>query len=116
VQDPATAQELDRSRENLKGRLMLSLESTGARMSRLGSSLLAELPLLSLQELLDRIDAVTVEDLRELSAELLAPERLSLAGVGPDEARFHAAIEPLRTGAHELAERARAERAGAAAP
>jgi predicted Zn-dependent peptidase len=115
VQDPASAKELDRSRENLKGRLMLSLESTGARMSRLGSSLLGELPLLSLGELLDRIDAVTVEDLRELSAELLAPSGLSLAGVGPDEARFHAAIEPLRRAPDGPAQPAPAGRARAAA-
>jgi predicted Zn-dependent peptidase len=96
LQEPATAEELERSRENLKGRLMLSLESTGARMSRLGSSLLGDLPLLSLSELLDRIDAVTVEDLQELSAELLDPARLSVAGVGPDEERFDAAIRPVR--------------------
>ena len=35
VEDPASEEELQRSRENLKGRVVLALESTGARMSRL---------------------------------------------------------------------------------
>ena len=75
VEDPASPQELDRSRENLKGRVALSLESTTARMNRLGSALLGELPIHSVDEIVDRIDAVTVEDLRELTRELFAPKR-----------------------------------------
>ena len=39
--EPATAEELHRAKENLKGRVVLALESTGARMNRLGSELLA---------------------------------------------------------------------------
>jgi predicted Zn-dependent peptidase len=99
IEDPATAEEIERSRENLKGRMALGLESTGARMSRLGGSLLAGLPLLSIGELIERIDAVTVDDLRELAAQLLDPERLSIVAVGPDEGAFHAAIAPLLGGA-----------------
>jgi predicted Zn-dependent peptidase len=95
VDDPASEQELTRSRENLKGRMALALESTGARMSRLGASLLNGLPILSVEEIIERIDAVGVSDLRELAGELFAPERLSVAGVGPDEERFNVAIEPL---------------------
>jgi predicted Zn-dependent peptidase len=95
VDDPATAQELDRSRENLKGRVALSLESTGARMSRLGSALLGGLPIYSIDEIVDRIDAVTVEDLRELARELFVPETLSAAGVGAEEDAFRRALAPL---------------------
>ena len=84
VQDPADEQELVRSRENLKGRMVLALESTGARMSRLGGAVLAGLPILSIDEVIERIDAVGIDDLRELAAELFVPERLSVAGVGPD--------------------------------
>jgi predicted Zn-dependent peptidase len=95
VQDPASEQELIRSRENVKGRMALALESTGARMSRLGASLLNGLPILSVEEIIERVDAVGVEQLRELAGELFAPQSLSAAGVGPDEERFNAAIEPL---------------------
>jgi predicted Zn-dependent peptidase len=95
VDDPASPQELDRSRENLKGRVALSLESTSARMNRLGSALLGEMPIYSIDEIVDRIDAVTVEDLRELAQELFVPEMLSAAGVGADEDVFRRALAPL---------------------
>jgi predicted Zn-dependent peptidase len=95
VEDPASVEEIVRSRENLKGRMVLALESTGARMSRLGTSIMNELPILSLDEMIERIDSVEIEDLRQLAGELFTPERLSVAGVGPDEEAFRAAIEPL---------------------
>jgi predicted Zn-dependent peptidase len=95
VEDPASPQELDRSRENLKGRVALSLESTGARMSRLGSALLADMPIYSIDEIVDRIDAVKVEDLRELAQELFVPATLSAAGVGAEEDAFLEALAPL---------------------
>jgi predicted Zn-dependent peptidase len=89
---PATEEELARAKENLKGRVVLALESTGARMNRLGSEVLAGAPLLSLDEAVARIDAVSMEDLAALVEELWAPERLSAAGIGPDEARFEEAL------------------------
>jgi predicted Zn-dependent peptidase len=98
VEDPADAKELIRSRENLKGQVVLSLESTTARASRLGASLLHDLPILSTDEVIERIDSVDIADLRELAAELFPARKLSVAGVGPGEAGFRAAIEPL-TGA-----------------
>ena len=95
VEDPASGEELARSRENLKGRMVLSMESTGARMSRLGASVLSGMPILSLDEAIERIDAVELEHLRELAAELFVPDGLSTAGVGPDEGDFRAAIAAL---------------------
>ncbi|HEX8121976.1 MAG TPA: pitrilysin family protein [Solirubrobacteraceae bacterium] len=93
--EPVSAEELARAKENVKGRVVLGLESTLARMNRMGSSLLAGLPLLSVDEIVERIDAVTQEDLAGLAGELFAPERLSAAGVGGDEAAFRAALEPV---------------------
>jgi predicted Zn-dependent peptidase len=95
--EPATGEELERAKENLKGRVALSLESTGARMNRLGSEILAGVPLLSLDETVERIEAVTLEDLVGLVDHLWAPGRLSAAGIGPDQQRFEqalAAVEP----------------------
>jgi len=85
--------ELERAKENLKGRMLLSMESTSNRMSRLGRSLLTGTELLSLEELIDRIDAVSPEDVAELAADLLRLEGLSAAGIGPSERRFHTAVE-----------------------
>jgi predicted Zn-dependent peptidase len=93
--DPATPEELERSRENLKGRLVLSMESTAARMSYLGGSVLNGLPILSLDELIGRIDAVGVDQLLELADSLYRASELSLAAVGPDESAFLEAVEPL---------------------
>ena len=95
VRDPAAPEELDRSRENLKGRVVLSMESTAARMTHLGGSLLNGLPILSMDELIERIDSVQMADLRELAAELYSGAGLSVAGVGPDEGYFTSAIAPL---------------------
>ncbi len=95
VEDPASEEELTRSKENVKGRMVLSLESTAARMSRLGASVLAELPILSVDEILEKIDAVKVDDLHELASELFARERLSVAGVGTDESVFRESLAPL---------------------
>ncbi len=95
VEDPASEEELVRSRENLKGRVVLGMESTGARMSRLGASVLNGLPILSISEMIERIDSVEIAQVRALAAELFAPSRLSSAGVGPAEREFLAAIEPL---------------------
>jgi predicted Zn-dependent peptidase len=89
---PATPEELQRAKENLKGRVLLALESTGSRMSRLGSEVLAESPLLSLDDVVGKIDAVTIEDLERLATELWEPSRLSVAGIGPDEERFDEAL------------------------
>jgi predicted Zn-dependent peptidase len=94
-EEPATKDELERAKENLKGRVVLSLESTGARMNRLGSEVLAGAPLLSIDELMERIEAVTIEDLALLAGELWAADRLSAAGIGPDETRFDEALSAI---------------------
>ena len=64
-------------------------------MSRLGGAVLAGLPVLGVDELLERVEAVTADDVVALARELFAPERLSAAAIGPDEAAFRRAIEPV---------------------
>jgi predicted Zn-dependent peptidase len=75
--------------------VVLGMESTGARMHRLGGSLLFDLPLLETDEVMERIDAVTMDDMRSLVDELWAPGGLSAAGIGPDEDAFCTAVEPV---------------------
>jgi predicted Zn-dependent peptidase len=88
-------QELARAKENVKGRIMLSMESTSNRMSRLGKSLITDTELLSFDRIIAEIDAVEPEAVSELAGLLLAPERLSAACVGPGEEQFHATVERL---------------------
>jgi predicted Zn-dependent peptidase len=85
--------ELERAKENLKGRIVLSMESTANRMTRLGKSLVTDTELHSLDRVIAEIDAVEPDQLAELASVLLAPERLSAAGIGPDEDRFVDAVE-----------------------
>ena len=87
--------ELDRAKENLEGRLLLSLESTSNRMTRLGRALITDTELVSIPETISRIRAVAEEDVAAAAGELFAPERLSVAGIGPRESRFRAAVGRL---------------------
>jgi len=84
--------EVDRGKGMLKGSLVLGLEDTGSRMSRLGKGELLHRELLSVDELLSRVDAVTVDDVHEIASELLGGRR-SLAVIGPfDDHDFASAI------------------------
>jgi len=91
-------EELARAKENLKGRVMLSMESTSNRMSRLGKSLITDTELLSIERIMAEVEAVEADALAELAGVLLAPEKLSAAGIGPDEGRFLAAVEHVNPG------------------
>jgi predicted Zn-dependent peptidase len=91
-------EELARAKDNLKGRIMLSMESTSNRMSRLGKSLITDTELLSIERIMAEIDAVEPDALAELADVLLAPEKLSAAGIGPSEERFLAAIGHVNPG------------------
>ncbi len=77
-----TDAELRRSVGQLSGGLVLGLEDSGSRMSRLGKSELVHGELLSTQESLDRVRAVTARDVQELAADLAARPR-SVVRVGP---------------------------------
>jgi predicted Zn-dependent peptidase len=87
------AAELARAKENLKGRILLSLESTSARMTRLGKSTVTATPLLTPEQVVKRLEAVTADEVSELADALLTVDRLSIAGIGPDESRFAEAVE-----------------------
>jgi len=93
--DGVTEDELARAKENVKGRMVLSSESTAARMGRIGKAVLFDTPLLTLDELLERIDAVTPEDVAELARALYTPDALSAAAIAPDEERFRKALAPV---------------------
>lgn len=77
-----TAEEVARARGQLKGGMVLGLEDTGSRMSRLGKSELSYGEYLSVREVLDRLDAVDEQQVREIAADLLTRD-LCLAVVGP---------------------------------
>jgi predicted Zn-dependent peptidase len=93
--EPVSEEELTRAKESVKGRLVLSSESTAARMTRISRATLFGLPIESLDEMLARVDAIQVDDLTDLAQELYAADRLSAACVGADESRFRQALAPV---------------------
>ena len=93
--EPVSGEELARAKENVKGRLVLSSESTAARMTRISRATLFDLPIDSLDEMLAKVDAVEVDQLTELAAELYGAERLSAACVGRGESHFREALAPV---------------------
>jgi predicted Zn-dependent peptidase len=80
--DGLTEAEVVRGKGMMKGSLVLGLEDTGSRMSRLGKGELLYDDMLSVDDLLARVDAVTVDDVREIASILLS-RPMSLAIVGP---------------------------------
>lgn len=76
-----TAEELARGKGMLRGGLVLGLEDSGSRMSRIGKAELVHDELLSIDEVIARIDAVTLEEVREVAALVLTrPEILAVVG------------------------------------
>jgi predicted Zn-dependent peptidase len=103
VQDGVSADELRRARDHVRARLALDLESTESRMTRIGAATLSGLPLLTMEQLMERIDDVSAEDVDALARELFDPRVLSAAGIGPDEDLFRRGLETV---APELAQAA----------
>lgn len=97
-------EELSRSKEQLKGSLMLSFESTATRMSRIAKAELFGEPLLSPDELVSRIDGVTEPEVAALTRRLFTVEP-TLAAIGP-------MAEGLTWQGADLAEAVASRRAG----
>ncbi|HYC31936.1 MAG TPA: pitrilysin family protein [Gemmatimonadales bacterium] len=76
-------EELAHGKQQLKGQIMLSLESPMARMGRLAGFVLHEDRYRPLDEMLATIDAVTADDIAAVAAEFFPPERQTLVRLGP---------------------------------
>ena len=77
-----TADELDRAREQAKANVLMGLESTQARMSHAGNSMLLRGKVSSPDEILAAYDAVTAQQVRDLAGEVLDFSQASLSAVG----------------------------------
>ena len=75
--------ELDGAKQQVKGQVMLSLESTGARLGRLTGFALNDEPWLGLDALLAKVDAVTAEEVREVAGRYFHPARQLVLRLGP---------------------------------
>ncbi|HKW93950.1 MAG TPA: pitrilysin family protein [Methylomirabilota bacterium] len=85
--DGVTADELQRSKDHLKGSLILSLESTSSRMNRLARHEMRFGSFMSLDEMLTAIDSVQAADVDALIHRVLDEEQLSLMTLGAVDRR-----------------------------
>ena len=76
------AEELAGGKQQLKGQIMLSLESPMSRMHRLAGVELTRDRYRRLDEILGEIDAVSAEDVRGVAAEFFAPDRQTIVRLG----------------------------------
>jgi predicted Zn-dependent peptidase len=83
ARDGLSAEELAGGRQQLKGQVMLSLESPSSRMHRIASTTLLGDRYRRLDEILGEIDAVTVDRAAAVAGEFFDPERWSVVRLGP---------------------------------
>ncbi len=83
-EDGLTSTELDEVKNQVKGQVMLSLESTGSRLFRLAGFALYDEPVMTLDQLLEAIDAVTPEEVFEMADRFFDPAAQTLLRLGPD--------------------------------
>ncbi|MER5319771.1 M16 family metallopeptidase [Streptosporangium roseum] len=84
VAEGITEEEIVRGKGQMRGGLVLGLEDTGSRMSRIGKGELVYDELLSVDDVLARIEAVTPEQISEVARDVLT-RPMTLAVIGPYE-------------------------------
>lgn len=79
-----TADELADMKGQVKGQIVLSLEGSGSRLHRLAGTALYDEPFLSVDEMMQRVDAVTRDDVAALAAEYFDPDNQVVVRLGPE--------------------------------
>ena len=83
AEKPVSARMLSRAKQQLKGSVVMGLESLSNRMQRLGRIELTYGRHVPIEQALDELVAVTAEDIQTVAAEVFAPERLSRIALVP---------------------------------
>lgn len=78
-----TAEELADAKGQVKGQIVLSLESPMTRLHRLAGTELFEEPFSTIEQVIERVDAVTLDEVAALAAEYFAPDRQCVTRLGP---------------------------------
>jgi len=88
IKDGVKEKELIRGKQQLKGNIILSLESTSARMRRLASSLIYYDAIVQLDDVVKNIDAVNMGSIQQVASKYLDFEKMTGVAVGPEEFNF----------------------------
>jgi predicted Zn-dependent peptidase len=78
-----TADELERTKAQIKGGLYLGLESASSRMSRLGKTELTYNRVISPEDVVEKLERVTLEDVKQVMNRLWKKDKISLVMMGP---------------------------------
>ncbi len=82
---PMSSAELAMNREQLKGNLLMSLEHTFNRMARLAKSMINHNRLVPIDEIIESVDAVTAEDVHQLTLDLFTEDQCAMLVYGPTD-------------------------------
>jgi len=90
-EEKVSNKELNKAKEYLKGRLLLNLESSSALALWLGQQEILRKEILTVDQVFERIDAVTSEDIQRVAQGIFQNSKLNIAIIGPfkDEERFN---------------------------
>lgn len=93
--EPVPADELQRTKDLRKGRLLMGLEDSRSVASWLGSQEITYGEIKTPEQVVEKIEQVTIEQVQELAQEIFRPEKMNLALVGPydDPAPFDALLK-----------------------
>lgn len=80
--------ELARAKEYIKGNLLLGLENTSSRMSRLGKLELTLNNMISIEEVISRVENVTAQNINELAHRLFIADKTCITALGPSNTKF----------------------------
>lgn len=101
VDEPVSAKELLKTKDYIKGKFAIGLELSDAQASFYAEQELLERRILTPEERLAKIDAVTAEEIQEVAREIFTPARLNLALIGPHGGRDDAVREVLGAFQHD---------------
>jgi predicted Zn-dependent peptidase len=87
-----TRDEVERTKEQLKGQVVLSMESPSMRMNRLGRGVLMDIEIKTLDGMIKQIDSVTFEQVVELATELYDVSTWSAVCIGPEAGPFRETV------------------------
>ncbi len=98
-EEPIGKEELRKAKEYLKGKLTLGLESSDEAASFFGAQEILTRKPLHLEEIFDKIEAVTAAEIQTAARDILKPEHLNLAVIGPfkNQEPFMKVLESFKT-------------------
>ena len=90
IRGELSREELRATKEQLKGRILLGLETSTARMMQMAQNELNYCRQINEKELIRRIDSITLDDVIEVANHTLSPQNLSVVSLGPSGAGLNA--------------------------